>query len=151
MNSRGQQPPLSKHQRLWFFVLWLSSLLAWFVINILPSNALKYFLGTPLKNHDVSMICTDIERVKARKIGQMMISVSHRVPWSCECLSQVLCVSWLLKYYKIPFVVFLGAMVDDDKLRAHAWLCAGKAIIVGEKGHRPFKVVAAFTSSELLA
>ncbi len=109
-------------------------------------------MGSYLENRQVVVIANDAQRIKASRIGRLMKTVSKNVPWECKCLSEALCVKWLLNYYKIPSVFYLGARLDkEDKngMKAHAWVTVGPQIVIGGPGHKDYHVVATFTSPQL--
>jgi len=88
-----------------------------------------------------------------------MESVSRNVPWECKCLSEAICVKWLLNRYQIPAVFYLGARIhskeedseeqDKESLKAHAWINVGPCTVIGAPAHRNYQVVATFVTPAL--
>lgn len=143
---------LPSERKFWLVVCFIGSLLAWFAIRLISMRKLASFMGSYLENRQVVVIANDSQRIKASGIGRLMKTVSKNVPWECQCLSEALCVKWLLNYYKIPSVFYLGARLDsEDKngMKAHAWVTVGPSSVIGGPGHKYYHVVATFTTPPL--
>ncbi len=143
---------LPLERKFWLLVCFIGSLLAWFAIRMITMKKLASLMGHYFENRQVAVIANDEQRVKASRIGKLMTSVGKNVPWECKCLSEALCVKWLLNYYKIPSVFYLGAKLDsEDKagMKAHAWITVGPYFVIGGPGHKDYQVVATFTTPAL--
>ncbi|MEQ9209715.1 MAG: lasso peptide biosynthesis B2 protein, partial [Pseudomonadales bacterium] len=97
------------------------------------------------------VLVNDEQAAMASRMGKLMYSVSKNVPWESKCLTDALCVKWLLDRYKIPAVFYLGARINNDKtsleaMQAHAWLSVGPFVVTGAPEHLDFQVVATFVS-----
>lgn len=145
------QLPLER--KLWLITFTIGSLLCWFAIRISSSHKLARRMGDQhLQNRTLCVLASNEQSAKAAHMGKLMYSVSKNVPWESKCLTDALCVKWLLDRYKIPAVFFLGAKIDDkdatsaDAMQAHAWLSVGPYIVTGAPEHLDFQVVATFVS-----
>jgi hypothetical protein len=59
----------------------------------------------------------------------------------------------LLGYYKIPYVLHIGARMTHEEvepLKAHAWVKVGSWVIIGGGGLQAFGIVSSFVSPSLL-
>lgn len=159
------QLPLER--KLWLICCFIGSIVCWFAIRILSPKKLAASLGHQyLSNRQVSVLATDVQATKASRIGKLMESVSKNVPWECKCLSEAICVKWLLNRYQIPSVFYLGARLQSpdilnsdnqnkneqkikEELQAHAWVTVGPYTVIGAPNHRSYQVVATFVTPVL--
>jgi len=130
-------------KKIWLIVFTVGSLVAWVAIRLLSMHRLSKVMGYHIENRAVCMLATDFQVKKAIEMGKLMRRVSNNVPWACKCLSEALCVKWLLTRYKIPSVFYLGAKLGNG-MQAHAWVEVGQRIAIGAPQHREYKVVATF-------
>jgi len=143
---------LPSEEKLWLLTCLLGSFVALFFIYIVRIKHLAHstsLLGEHLQNRPFCALANTEQIQKARRIGHLMRLVSKHVPWYCACLSEAICVKWLLNRLGIPSVFYLGAKIDsesDKGVKAHAWVSVGPSTIVGALGHRDFSVVAVFTT-----
>ena len=110
---------------------------------------LARLMGAHLENRQLSVIVNEAQLKKAHEIGGVMRAVSRHVPWPSKCLTEALCVKWLLNRYHIPSVMYLGARInpeDQNGMQAHAWIKVGRFAVVGGEGHKSYTVVASFTT-----
>lgn len=151
---------LPLESKLWLATFVIGSLLSWLAIRISSSHKLARKMGAQhLQNRTLCVLANDEQCLKASRMGKLMYSVSKNVPWESKCLTDALCVKWLLDRYKIPAVFYLGAKIDNknetsiDAMQAHAWLSVGPYVVTGAPEHLDFQVVATFVSPamELLA
>lgn len=133
-------------------VFFIGSLLSWFAIRISNSHRLASKMGDQyLQNRTLCVLVNDEQAAMASRMGKLMYSVSKNVPWESKCLTDALCVKWLLDRYKIPAVFYLGARINSDEtsadaMQAHAWLAVGPYVVTGAPEHLDFQVVATFVS-----
>ena len=158
-------------------VFLIGSLLCWFAIRISSSRNLAKTMGDQyLQNRTLCVLATEEQALTASRMGKLMHSVSKNVPWESKCLTDALCVKWLLNRYRIPAVFYLGAKIDsagdsagdstDDStedtgsskndsgssknsMQAHAWVSVGPYVVTGAPEHLDFQVVATFASPVL--
>jgi len=147
-------------------VFLIGSLLSWFAIRISSSRNLAKTMGDQyLQNRTLCVLATEEQALTASRMGKLMHSVSKNVPWESKCLTDALCVKWLLNRYRIPAVFYLGAKIDstgdstDDSanhsgnsknsMQAHAWVSVGPYVVTGAPEHLDFQVVATFASPAL--
>jgi len=106
-----------------------------------------------MNNRLVSVLADEQQASKASRIGKLVESVSRNVPWECKCLSEAICVKWLLNRYQIPAVFYLGARINsepennhDETMQAHAWVNVGPYTVIGAPTNRNYQVVATFVT-----
>jgi hypothetical protein len=144
---------LSWEGKLWLVAFFLGSLFCWFAIRLTSSRKLAGKMGNQyLQNRTLCVLASEEQATKASRMGKLMQSVSGNVPWESKCLTEALCVKWLLNRYQIPAVFYLGARINneggssDDPMQAHAWLSVGPYIVTGAPQHLDYQVVATFVS-----
>ena len=137
-------------------VFLLGSILSWFAIRISSSRNLARAMGDQyLQNRTLCVLATEEQALTASRMGKLMYSVSKNVPWESKCLTDALCVKWLLNRYKIPAVFYLEARINsddnspNDPMQAHAWVSVGPYVVTGAPEHLDFQVVATFASPML--
>ncbi len=146
---------LPGERKLWILVFLIGSILSWFAIRISSSKKLAKTMGDQyLQNRTLCVLATEEQALIASRMGKLMYSVSKNVPWESKCLTDALCVKWLLNRYKIPAVFYLGAKINDDDnhknpMQAHAWVSVGPYVVTGAPEHLDFQVVATFASPVL--
>lgn len=134
-------------RKCWLLGCLLGSLAAFFIIHVLPSRYLRFFLGQPHANREFCVLATKRQMLYAMQIASLMKTVASNVPWPCQCLAQALCVNWLLRVEGIPSITYLGASLtnsDAAGMKAHAWVSVGPNIIIGHHDGT-YAVVGCFT------
>jgi hypothetical protein len=67
-----------------------------------------------------------------RDIGWAVEAGARTLPWNTLCLTQAIAAGRMLARRDIPSLLHVGLDRDDrDGLRAHAWVTAGRKIVVG--------------------
>lgn len=144
---------LPLEEKTWLVVLTIGSLLTKLMLRILSLNSFRRILGVHENNTEPVIPVTAEQLVKARRIGQLMHMISNKTVWESKCLPQALCVKWLLNWYQIPAVFYLGASMQANaasRLQAHAWVQVGHDVVVGGPQHAQYQVVATFVSREFI-
>jgi len=110
-------------------------------------------MGNHYQNTMLCLPATKGQELKAWRIARVVEAVCRGVPWECACLVEAICSNMLLKFYRIPSVLYLGAMSDKtetSKLKAHAWLTVGQySIIGGQVANEGYIVTATFTRPKI--
>lgn len=143
---------LPAEKKVWLVVFVCGAFVASAAVLLLPIRRLIPLIGMPLENRRVSVIATEAQWRKARRMGNLMHAVGERIIRRSRCLVEALCVKWLLNRYGIPAVFHLGATLDKDieaGMRAHAWVRVGPVAVVGGAGERDYQIVATFTTPTL--
>lgn len=143
---------LPLEEKGWLIAFFIGSLIARIAIMVLPMNTLTRFMGHHLENRMVCIPANQKSTSSAIKMGRLMSLVSNNTPWKCACLSEALCLKWLLNRYRIPYVLYLGATLTSTSatsIKAHAWIDVGEQTIIDNYDDIVFKVTATFTSMKL--
>ena len=79
-----------------------------------------------------------VEREVIREVGWAVRAAAPKTPWKSACLAQSLAGKWMLRRRGVDGVIRLAVAKDaDGKLHAHAWLCAGDAVLTtADPAHR---------------
>ena len=137
------------NEKCWMGALIFASFIAWLALKAIPMRKLSTLMGFHLENRQLCTLASKDQRLTALRMGHIMSSVSNHVPWQCRCLSEALCVKWMLGLYAIPSVFYLGASLDEPTgMKAHAWITVGHRTIVGGPQHFKYNVVATFTTPD---
>lgn len=79
------------------------------------------------------------------RVRRAVTIAANHVPWNAVCLPQAMAAKFMLARRGCPSTLHLGvARAGSDAFVAHAWLEAGNAIVVGEKGVDAMTPVARF-------
>lgn len=133
--------PLRK--RIWFILMWPLMGLLRVAILVLPFKAYGWLLGRHRGLKQISMLASQQQIELAWRIGACADLTSRYTPWESKCLVQALtCAIWC-RWYRIPYVAYLGVRKDEQAvMKAHAWVRVGPAVITGREGHTAYTVVA---------
>ena len=143
---------LPLEEKAWLIAFFIGSLISRIAILALPMNKLTRFMGHHLENRMVCIPASQKNTLTAIKMGRLMNMVSNNVPWKCACLSEALCLKWLLNRYRIPYVLYLGATLTSTSatsIKAHAWVDVGEQTIIDNYDDIDYRVTATFTSMKL--
>ena len=141
---------LNQQQLSWLIPLFLLSGLLRFAVLLLPFRWLAPILGEYNGNTKLSVLATKEQELLARQVGWLIRAVCCRTPWQSKCLIRAMLAEIVLRYYRIPCVVFLGLNhgdVSGRELEAHAWVTAGRVYVSGGNGHATFIVVSTWLSN----
>ena len=143
---------LNRQQKCWLFYFVLSSLVTRFALSFVAIRKLAKPMGVAIGNKELSTLATSGQIKMASEMGALMARVANNIPWQCTCLAQALCVKRLLNFYKVPSVLYIGALIsagEDNKhnqLKAHAWIDVQSKTVIGGPQHLKYQVIAAFMS-----
>jgi len=134
-----------EHQ-LWLMYFFTASFLVWLMLRFTSMKTLSTMMGQSLENRQACSLATQGQIEVASKMGTLMQRIANNTPWASQCMSQALCVKWLLNRYKIPSVFYLGALVESPNktMKAHAWIDVQEQTIIGAPQHKNYDVVGTF-------
>jgi len=151
---------MRNREKVWVILLFFLSGIARAVILTIPFRYIAPYLGRHYQNAQLAVIVTKEQLQKARRIGHITELTANNTPWQSKCLIQAMMAKWLLNYYRIPYVLYLGVAksvvlhelkdYENGDLIAHAWLSVGPSIITGDDGHRAFTIVSTFVTPSVL-
>lgn len=139
---------MSLRKKLWFILMWPMTGLFRLAVVVLPFRWYRGVLGQHWGNTELCVLTSDRQLQRAWQIGRAVELAARFTPWESKCLVQALVGACWCRLYGIPYVVHLGVRKDEaEGMKAHAWLCTGKAVITGREGHRSFTIVSTFVHS----
>lgn len=123
--------------------------IATFVVKLIPYRYWGRFVGElggsvppHVDEHKVRM---------AKDIGKAVKAATGRLPFEAVCLPQALAASWMMRWRKIPGVLYLGIRKSDDgkegssdSMDLHAWLESGSQDITGGELAERYRVLAQY-------
>ena len=143
---------LNRQQKCWLFYFVFSSLMTRVALKFVAMRKLAKPMGVAVGNRQLSALATSEQIKMASEMGVLMMRVANNVPWQCTCLAQALCVKRLLNFYKVPSVLYIGALIspnesiESKQLKAHAWINVQSITVIGGPQHLKYQVVATFMS-----
>lgn len=139
-------------QKFWFVFSFFYSGVVRLAVLLLPFRWLSPHLGAYLQNQQFNALATEEQEKLAWKIGRITETACKHTPWESKCLVQAIVANQLLKFYKIPCVLYMGVVKPKagEDLKAHAWLCVGRWVITGRDGHQSFTIVSTFVTPKKL-
>ncbi len=143
---------LPLREKIWLFLFYPYSGLLRAAILLLPFKWLSRFYGVYYQNTQLSPLVSAKEQMTAWRLGRIAEMTAKYTPWESKCLVQALMVKTVLNYYRIPYVMHLGARLTEDPkepMKAHAWVKVGRWIVAGGEGHRAYGLTATFVSPSL--
>lgn len=133
-------------QRLTLFEAIWTLTVTHLAIRLIPFRQIAPHLGSP-GEAPVSCRLSQKESWEARRVGWAVTATASCLPWDISCLAQSVAGKWMLQRRGFPSTLVLGAdRIDneEERIEAHAWLCCGNEIVIGEWRHECFKVLVAF-------
>ena len=115
--------------------------------TILPFKKIANLLGQQTQDCHFKIIHSKSQVNTLQKIQKLLPRICANLPWHSNCLLQSFTAAQLLKKFRISYVVHFGVDLDDDKLIAHAWLCAGDITVTGGSNSDKFKNIISFTQN----
>jgi len=133
---------LPLREKIWcFFAFWLLGV-ARLMVLILPASQYSRLFGHDMGVLPLSLLVENEQRLRARRIGNVIAAIANITPWRSLCLEQALAIQFFLRWYRIPSVVYFGVARDEDNtMRAHAWTCVGPVFATGGNSFSQFTVV----------
>lgn len=119
--------------------------LARLCVLVLPFAVLRRFLGTGVGVAASVTLLSPREEYRAREVSRVIAIATRLTPWSSNCYAQAIAARLLLSAWRIPCSLFFGLALDSGgKLKAHAWVVAGRVSVTGGEGATAFSVVNSF-------
>lgn len=144
---------LSLEEKTWFISLYVLSGIARLAVITLPFRWIIRLLGQSVENRQLCVLASQQQLKTAHRIGLITNVVSKYTPWQTKCLIQAMIARYLLGYYRIPYVLYIGIKNvnrQETELKGHAWLCVGHSVITGRQGHHTFTIASSFVSPSVL-
>ncbi|MCG8609176.1 MAG: lasso peptide biosynthesis B2 protein [Pseudomonadales bacterium] len=140
---------MSLRDKVWLLLLYPYSGIVRAIILLIPFRKVAPYLGEHHQNIQFLTIASIQEQELAKRIGQIVEMASRYTPWQSKCLVQAIMARTLLWYYRVDYVMHLGAKMTkdvDEPMKAHAWLSVGSSVITGRAGHSSFGILTTYSS-----
>ncbi|MBD9362431.1 lasso peptide biosynthesis B2 protein [Methylomonas fluvii] len=140
---------LSRFEKAWLLPAWFLLGLSRLLILLVPFRLLVLGFGTPYGSNAWVPLLGAREEAMALAISRIVLSAARNTPWKSNCFPQALAARMLLGFYGVPYVLFFGVTRDiaETKMKAHAWVAAGRIRVTGGESFSRFAVVGCFVSS----
>ena len=88
-----------------------------------------------------------IDPALLRPIGRAVARAARHLPWHPLCLPQTMAARAMLRRRGIPSTLHFGMALKGEErtMKAHAWLTAGTAGVIGTPAEGEFTVLARYT------
>jgi hypothetical protein len=105
--------------------------------------------GSAPGTHAMQDAAQEARAARAAEVAVALRSAASRLPWDCTCLTQALAGAVLLRVRRLPAVLHLGVLRNDEsgEIEAHAWLTCGADMVSGGEGHDRFTEIATYASA----
>jgi len=139
----------SARQLTWLLPLYVLSGLARLLILTVPFRRIWPFLGQHIEKTTMTPLLNPRQELIAIEMATVIRTLSKYALWTSNCFVEAVLARIVLRWYKIPYVIYFGVKTDknsDSPLAAHAWVSAGRCFVAGGNGLRNFTVVSSFTN-----
>lgn len=139
-------------EKIWTYCLYPASGAIRLALVTMPFRMLAPLLGEHRGAATLLQYAKPEQQQTARRIGGIVTVIARHTPWDSKCLVQAIMACLLLRWYDIPYAVYLGVANDSGasvtrSMKAHAWTTVGPIVITGRQGHRAYTVTATFAFS----
>jgi hypothetical protein len=134
-------------QKIFFFSNFFLCGIARASINLFPLRFLAPYFGQFYKTTTMSTIISNEQINQAKIIGKSVKLAAKYTPWNSSCLTQAMVAKFWCKYYKIPYVFYIGfakSHIEPSGYKAHAWITAGPLAITGGNGFLEYQVISSY-------
>lgn len=135
-------------EKAWFLPAWLLLGASRFLILFVPFRHMASRMGKHAGLNSWIPLVDARQNVRAMSIARVIALAARYTPWKSNCFPQAVTAKVLLGLYGIPNSLFLGVSRDSAavKLKAHAWVAAGRVRVTGKYSFDQFTVVGCFVS-----
>ena len=120
--------------------------------NIFNYQHLSRYFGNDYPMLAASIPISKLQVSQAVRIRRSVCLVARYTPWNSNCLVQAMVALIWCKYYKIPYLLFIGFAKKSEKplgKDAHAWVTAGPIAITGGQSFDSHLIVYTFSNRTL--
>jgi hypothetical protein len=138
----------SRFEKVWFFPAWALLGASRFLILFVPFRLLAPQLGKHAGTFSWIPLIDARQKARAMSVARVIALAARYTPWTSNCFPQAVTAKVLLGFFGIPNSLFLGVSRDSaaEKLKAHAWVAAGRVKVTGGYSFDQFTVVGCFVS-----
>lgn len=132
-----------------FFINYALCGIARALINVFPYQRLSPYFGTSCRMLNASTIISKEQIQQSIRIHNSIRLAARYTPWNSNCLTKAMVAVFWCKYYKIPYLFFIGIAKKSDKplgKDAHAWVTSGPIAITGEHSFNSHQVISTYSN-----
>jgi hypothetical protein len=82
---------------------------------------------------------------EALRISEAVSMAARNLPWVPKCLPQAMATKRLLDRRRIESALCVGVRPGLAEFEAHAWVCVGGLIVIGDDESRGYRILAVFS------
>jgi hypothetical protein len=109
-------------------------------VLIVPFRLIQPFLRSDLRQSSKASTSKKVEQIR-----YSIAAASNFLPWRNVCLNQAITAKLMLNRRGLPNTLVLGVQSQSDQLAAHAWVCVGEKIVIGEKSYQDYQPILSVT------
>ena len=133
--------------KVMFLPTWISLGLARIIVLTIPFRFVASTLGYHTSVYPAIPLVDKQATIRARQISRLIIGTAKYCPWDANCFAQALTARLFLKIFDIPHAICFGLKRNNQqKLDAHAWVCAGAVRVTGGYSFDQYAVVNSYVS-----
>lgn len=93
-----------------------------------PFKKIKPMLGQVTQSR--SSLDYEAQQLKLMRLS--LFRAESLMPFHCQCLVMAIAAQKICRELKLPATLVLGVNKKDQNLAAHAWICLGDEVVVGQ-------------------
>lgn len=132
----------------WFVVAWLVLAVSRLLVAALPFRIVARHLGKNVGIMPFVPLLTSEQETRANQIGRVIrLVVRHSQP-GATCFPQAVAARILLGSRRVPYALHFGLARDSEssRIRAHAWVAAGRVNVPVSASFGVFTIVSTFVN-----
>lgn len=140
---------LSSQDKLMLLINYLLCGFARALTLSLPYKQLSAFFGHRYWVLSASTLISKDQLMQAVRIRRSISLAARYTPWNSNCLTQATIAAFWCKYYKIPYLLFIGFAKKSEKplgQDAHAWVTSGPIPITGGLSFHSHQVIYTYSN-----
>jgi len=144
---------MPRFERAWLLPTWVLLGVARFAVLFVAFPRLARRLGRRSAAACVPVLDA-AQQARAASIGRTVRRAARYTPWTSNCFPQAIAARLLLGWHGVPYALLFGlaqeTAVDGRRMKAHAWVAAGRIHVTGGAGFERFTVVGCFVAPSLV-
>jgi len=137
----------AQEKKLFFVNLCLLGI-ARVAILFLPYQKLHSYCGKGCQMLVASTLLSSQQLPQAQLLRRAIALAVRYAPWKSSCLTQALVAGFWCRYYRIPYILFIGLNHNSkpSEKDAHAWVMAGPIAVTGGQGLNTHQVISSYSN-----
>ncbi len=134
-------------EKVWLIPVWIMLGISRFLILTIHFRRMAPLLGKQAGIAPWIPLIDPACEARGRSIARVISLASRYTPWVSNCFPQAVTARLMLGLYGVPYGLYFGVERDSGKMKAHAWVAAGRVRVTGGNSFGKFAVVGCFVSA----